>query len=304
MARITVVGSANTDMIVQLDHLPRPGETVLGGRFTTAGGGKGANQAVAAARLGARVTFVARLGADALGDQALRAYHAEGIDCRFVGRDETEPSGVALIFVAADGENVIGVASGANARLTPDVVAQAVVDTDVVLTQLEIPLETVAAAVAAGRERGIPVLLNPAPARPLPDDLLRGVIVTPNVTEAAMLTGLDAASIDADRAADALLTRGVAAAVLTLGGRGALLATPIERQRVPSLPVEVVDTTAAGDAFNGGLAVALAEGRSLAEAVRFAVAVGALTVTRLGAQPSLPHRGDVDAFLKEISSHG
>lgn len=304
VARITVVGSANTDMVLQLSHLPQPGETVLGGRFTTAGGGKGANQAVAAARLGAAVTFVARLGADTLGDQALAAYQAEGIDCRYLTRDAGEPSGVALIFVAPDGENVIGVAPGANARLAPDTIPVAVQDAAVVLTQLEIPLACVAAAVEAGRARGIPVILNPAPARPLPDALLRGVIVTPNVTEAALLTGLDAAAIDADRAADALLARGVAAAVVTLGERGALLATPTERRPVPSFPVEVVDTTAAGDAFNGGLAVALAEGASLVDAVGFAAAVGALTVTRLGAQPSLPARAEVEQFLKETRAHG
>jgi ribokinase len=301
--RLLVLGSSNTDMIIRLDRLPRPGETILGGEFVTAAGGKGANQAVGAARAGGAVTFIARVGRDFFGDQAVAGFVQDGINVDYVFRDSTRPSGVALIFVAKDGENCIAVASGANARLSPADVRKArsaFAGAKALVVQLETPLETVQAAAELAARQGVPVILNPAPARPLPDALLRRVsVLTPNETEAELLTGI---AVDSDRAAaqaaDRLLARGVRAVVLTLGARGAFVATKAMRQRVPGFKVKPTDTTAAGDIFNGALAVALAEARPLVEAVRFANAAAALSVTKLGAQPSAPTRRAIEQFLK------
>lgn len=300
---ILVVGSANTDMILRLDQLPRPGETLLGGRFATAQGGKGANQAVAAARAGGRVTFVARLGSDPWGDRALEGYRGDGIDVGHVVRDAKEPSGTAFIFVARGGENCIGVAPGANAKLSAADVrnaAGAFRGADVLLTQLESPPAAVAAAARLAARHGVPVILNPAPARPVPDALLRLVsIITPNETEAGVLTGIrvrDEAS--AARAAECLLGRGAGAAVITLGARGAYVAAPGIRTLVPGFEVKAVDTTAAGDVFNGALAMALAGKRALPDAVRFANAAAALSVMRHGAQPSAPVRARIERLLR------
>ncbi len=296
---LVVVGSSNTDMIIRL---PRPGETLLGGAYALAAGGKGANQAVAAARAGGRVTFIARVGRDLFGDQALAGFRRDGLDVRFVRRDRTEPSGVALIFVARNGENCIAVAAGANARLAPADVRKAraaIAQASSVVLQLETPLEAVQAAAELAGRTGVRVILNPAPARPLPDTLLRRVaILTPNETEAERLTGVrvrDAAS--AAKAADRLLARGVRTVILTLGARGAFMAGPELRRLVPGFKVRAVDTTAAGDVFNGALAVALGEGRPLLEAVRFAHAAAAISVTRPGAQPSAPRRAEIERFL-------
>jgi len=289
-------------MIIQMPRIPRPGETILGGRFSMAAGGKGANQAVAAARAGGAVTFVARVGDDMFGKRAVEGFVADGIDVHHVIRDSEAPSGVALIFVADDGENSIGVASGANARLSPadvETARDAIASADVLVMQLETPLETVRAAAKIAADRGVRVILNPAPAQPLDDDLLRRVsILTPNETEAELLTGIrvdDEAT--AGKAARALLARGVQTVLITLGARGAFLAAPEGGLPVPGFKVEPVDTTAAGDVFNGALAVALSEGRSLKESVRFANAAAALSVTKLGAQPSAPSRKEIDAFL-------
>jgi ribokinase len=302
--RILVVGSSNTDMIVKVGRIPKPGETILGGEFVTAAGGKGANQAVGAARAGGDVTFVARVGRDMFGDRAIAGLAADGIRVQHVSRDRTRPSGVALIFVAKDGENSIAVAGGANGRLSPADVrkaSRAFARASVVVMQLETPLETVRAAAALAARHGVPVILNPAPARPLPDALLKRVsILTPNQTEAGLLTGI---SVDSDTAAasaaDSLLAKGVQTVVLTLGARGALVASRAGRQRVPSFKVKAVDTTAAGDVFNGALAVALAEGRPLVEAVRFGCAAAAISVTRFGAQPSAPGRAEIEALLRK-----
>jgi ribokinase len=299
---IVVVGSSNTDMIVQTDRLPLPGETVLGGDLTIAPGGKGANQAVAAARLGANVTFIARVGQDMFGREAINNFQREGLNIRYLIQDPQAPSGVALIVVGPGGQNLIAVAPGANRRLTPaDVEAakSAFTQARVVLLQLEIPIETVLAAAQAGRAAGAMVILNPAPAPsyPLPPELLATVdIVTPNETEAATLTGQNTP----EKAAQILLQWGVRVAIVTLGAEGALVATGPDRiQRIPGFQVEAVDATAAGDAFNGGLAVALARGEPLERAVRYAHAVAALSVTRLGAQPSLPTADEVASFLHE-----
>ncbi len=299
---LVVIGSSNTDMIIRLDRIPRPGETVLGGEFVTAAGGKGANQAVAAARAGGRVTFVARVGQDMFGDQALAGFRHDGIRVDFVFRDPAAPSGVALIFVAKDGENSIAVAGGANARLSPTDVRRArgaLSSASTLVMQLETPLKTVIAAAELAARAGVRVILNPAPAQPLPDRLLRRVsLLTPNETEAELLTGVRVTSdVTAAKAAEHLLARGVHAVVLTLGARGVLLATSEGQRRIPGFRVKAVDTTAAGDVFNGALAVALAEGRPLPAAARFACAAAAISVTRVGAQPSAPTRREIDRFL-------
>jgi ribokinase len=302
--RIVVVGSSNTDMIVKLGHLPKPGETVSGGAFSTAAGGKGANQAVAAARAGAEVGFVARVGDDSFGEQAIAGFVGDGIDVTHVTRDSASPSGVALIFVDEKGENCIAVAPGANAAVTPedvDAAKELITGADVLVMQLETPIESVERAAGLAREHGVRVILNPAPARPLSDEILANVsILTPNESEAELLTGIqvgdDAA---AKEAAKALVARGVETVILTLGARGAYVFESGSGELVPGFEVQAVDTTAAGDVFNGSLAVGLAEGKPLAKAVRFANAAAALSVTKLGAQPSAPTRSEIEAFLSE-----
>lgn len=299
--RIVVVGSSNTDLIAQVPRLPRRGETLLGGTFSIAPGGKGANQAVAAARLGAAVTLVARLGTDDFGSQALRSFEREGLDTRFIVRDADAPSGVALIFVGSEGENMIVVAPGANARLTPadvDRAAKAIAAAEVLLLQLETPLETVLHAARCAAAAGTPVILNPAPAQSLPAELLSHVaILTPNRTEVELLSGQPVADPAAAlTAAQKLREQGVATVIVTLGAQGALWVAEAGSEIVPAPKVQALDTTAAGDAFNGALAVAFGEGQGLPEAVRFANAAGALATTKLGAQPSLPTRKEVEAF--------
>jgi ribokinase len=300
---IVVVGSSNTDMIIKLARIPRPGETILGGEFSTAAGGKGANQAVAAARAGGKVMFVARVGQDMFGEQAVQGFVGDGINVDYVVRDAASPSGVALIFVAADGENSIAVASGANGKLSPADVAKAraaITSADVLVMQLETPLATVAAAAELAAENGVPVILNPAPAQPLPDSLLKRVaILTPNETEAELLTGIKVENeAGARKAAEALRSKGVKTVLVTLGSRGAYVSGDGIDGMVPGFKVAPVDTTAAGDVFNGALAVALAEGEPLDRAVRFANAAGALSVTRLGDQPSAPRRADIEALCQ------
>lgn len=301
--RIVVVGSSNTDMILRLPRIPRPGETLLGGDYLTADGGKGANQAVAAARAGGQVTFIARVGTDSLGDTALHGFRRERINVEFIRRDRQSPSGVALIFVADAGENSIGVAPGANGHLSvADVrrAREAIGRANVLLAQLEIPLETVTAAVELAHAAATPVILNPAPARKLPSGLLRRIsVLTPNESEASLLTGIRVTNTaSAERAARKLRSQGVGTVIVTMGSNGALIVDDQNVVHVPALPVKPVDTTAAGDVFNGALAVAMGEGRALRDAVRFAAAAAALSVTRLGAQPSAPRRGAIRRLLK------
>lgn len=301
---ILVVGSSNTDMIIRLDRIPQPGETILGGEFAIAAGGKGANQAVAAARAGGRVTFIARVGRDMFGDQAIAGFRKDRIDVRYIVRDSTTPSGVALIFVAKDGENSIAVAGGANARLTPANVKkarQAITSAALLILQLETPLETVKAAAHLAAQAGASIILNPAPARPLPDSLLKHVsILTPNEHEAEVLTGIKVKNeAAASKAAAALRARGVQTVIITLGARGAFMADQDRMQMVSGFKVQAVDTTAAGDVFNGTLAVSLAEGQELTRAVRFANAAAAISVTRMGAQLSAPTRREIDRFVNK-----
>jgi ribokinase len=288
--RVIVVGSINTDLVVVGEHLPAPGETVSGGRFSQHGGGKGANAAVAAARLGAHVTMVGAVGRDAFGDEALELLRNEGVDTGWVARTDA-PTGVALITVDASGENQIAVASGANAELDPAAVERALRDVGpaVVLTNHEIPLE---ARLAAARAADGPVVLNPAPAREIPDELYAlGPIVTPNAGEAAELTGEQ----DPEAAALALAEHSGAPVIVTLGARGALLHARKVSDTFLAPKVSPVDTTGAGDTFNGALAVALAEGRELRQAVEFAIAAAALSTRAEGAREGMPRRGEVAA---------
>lgn len=301
MKNIVVVGSSNTDMVVRVPRIPRPGETLLGGDFAMAAGGKGANQAVAAARAGGRVTFVARVGDDLFGREAREGLARDGIDTRFVLTTPGAPSGIALITVDERGENSISVASGANALLSvADVegAAEAFGAADVVLLQLESPLATVEAAVHEARRRGLPVILDPAPARELDDTLLSEVsVLTPNEHEAAMLAGIEAESeADMREAAARIRARGPRTVVITLGKRGVYASSEGCEGLVPAFKVEALDTTAAGDVFNGALAVALAEKLPLPDALRFAQAAAAISVTRPGAQPSAPTRAMIEAF--------
>ena len=297
-AEVVVVGSVNADLVVTVGRLPRAGETVTGGTFARHGGGKGANQAVAAARVGARVAMVGAVGADDMGDEALRELAAEGIDVSAVARLDGVATGVAAIVVDEHGENLIAVASGANARLGGDEVAAALdtlvgsVGAGVVLLSHEVPEAAVVAGVRAAREAGWKAVLNPAPARALVDDLA-GVILTPNADEACALTGED----ELEAAARALARRTGAAVLVTLGADGALLVEGDRVERVPTTEVDVVDTTGAGDAVNGALAAELAAGRPLRDAVRFALTAAALSTRTAGARDGMPRRDDVLAAL-------
>jgi ribokinase len=299
---VLVIGSSNTDLVIKVERLPRPGETILGGEFARAAGGKGANQAVAAARAGGAVTLIARVGRDTNGDQAVAGFAAAGIDVTHVIRDPSRPSGVALIFVGQGGENSIAVASGANDRLSPANVrkaAGAFRRARVVLLQLETPLQTIEASMELAAAAGARVVLNPAPARPLPDRLIeRFYLLTPNEGEAELLTGVTiTGEASAAWAAAALLARGVQNVVITMGSRGAFVAAGDIMQLVAGFKVKAVDATGAGDVFNGALVVALAEGRPLLEAARFGGAAAAISVTRFGAQPSAPTRQEIQAVL-------
>jgi len=294
----------NMDLVVRAPHIPQPGETVIGGDFLTLPGGKGANQAVAAARLGADVSMIGRVGCDAFGDALLRNLEADGANHTLTVRDPDAPTGVALIVVEDSGQNSIVVASGANARLSPaDVEAaeEEIASANVLLLQLESPLDTVMRAAEVAQQHDVTVVLNPAPARPLPQSLLSLVdVLTPNESETALLTGLPVGTLDqAKTAADSLKRMGVETVILTLGARGALLASDEETRVFPTFEVTPIDTTAAGDAFMGGFAVALGEGLPLAEAVRWGNAAGALAATKMGAQPSLPVRADLERMLRE-----
>jgi ribokinase len=302
VAKVVVVGSTNTDLTVRVPRIPAPGETALGRDFRITAGGKGANQAVAAARAGAQVVFVTAIGRDDFGDRALENLVREGVDVSLVRRVSGTASGVALIAVDDRGENSIAVASGANSELGAEDVqplAPILQPEDVVLTQLEIPIAAVEATVRLASARQALVILNPAPSRTLPDTLLRSVsILTPNELEAGQLTGI--APRDEPgfaRAVTALHDRGVPAVLITIGARGVFASIAEIRERVPAFAVEAVDTTAAGDVFNGALAAALVNGAPTRAALEFANAAAALSVTRPGAQASAPRRAEIETFL-------
>lgn len=298
MGKIVIIGSSNTDLVVRTQHIPQPGETVMGDHFMIAAGGKGANQAVAAKRLGGDVIFVAKLGRDTFGDNTYNSLVAEGFAPEFLLRDQTASSGVALINVGAGGENSIVVASGSNFSFTKediDNVADEIRAADIVLLQLEIPMDIVRYIVDIAYEAGVKVVLNPAPAALLDDDMLSKLyMVTPNETEVCGLC-YDAGN-DVEENARLLLSKGVRNVIVTLGECGSLIANSEASWTVPAYRVSAVDTTAAGDTFNGALCVALASGKALDDAVRFATKASAISVTRAGAQMSIPALDEVENF--------
>lgn len=298
--KVIVVGGANTDFIIQVPHLPAKGETVLGGTFHTARGGKGANQAVAAARLGGEVTFITRLGADRLGSEAIEAYQNEGICTDYILRDPQRASGVALILVDNKGENMIAVDPGASLELSPadlQSVEKVMKEADLLLVQLEITMETAIAAIGIASRNHVRVVLNPAPAIEIPNELYGLIdVLTPNEKEAAILTG-SSGSNNRTLMAELAKKTGTQHIIMTRGEKGARVYSQGQITDIPAFQVAALDTTACGDAFNGALAVALGRGEDLLQAVSFANVVGALTATRLGAQPSLPTAQEVDDFM-------
>lgn len=295
---IVVIGSSNTDMVIKCDHLPVPGETILGGNFFMNAGGKGANQAVAAARLNGDVTFIAKVGNDVFGTQAIELFNKENIKTEYIFIDDKNPSGVALITVDANGENCIAVAQGANGNLLADdlkTLTHVLEQAEIILVQLETPVATIEYAASVAAQKNTRFILNPAPACKLPDELLSKVsIITPNEKEAEMLTGIAINNMDdAKHAAKILSSKGIKTVIITLGEDGALLYHNNQFNLIAGKKVNAVDTTAAGDIFNGALAVALSEKKSFEEAIQFANTAAAISVTRLGAQASAPYRDEV-----------
>lgn len=286
------------DMVVKTHHIPVPGETMLGGSFFMNPGGKGANQAVSVARLGGDVLFITKIGDDIFGKQSSQLFDEEGMDISGLIPDDNNPSGVALITVDKSGENSIVVAPGANANLSRaevEKVLNKAPAADIMLMQLEIPMDTVKFAASYAAERGIPVVLNPAPANELASELFGFIdIITPNVNEAEMLSGIAVTSVDSARqAAESIHRQGVKNVVVTMGKMGAVILEDGKFHAIPAPVVEAVDTTAAGDAFNGALCVALSERKNLVDAVRFACQAASITVTRMGAQSSMPYRNEL-----------
>ena len=301
---LVVLGSINADHILNLESFPAPGETVTGNQYQVAFGGKGANQAVAAGRSGANIAFIACTGDDDTGERVRKQSASDNIDIAPVSVVAGEATGVALIFVNAEGENVIGIHAGANAALTTERVEEQhgiIAGAEALLMQLESPVESVLAAAKIAHENHTTVVLNPAPARVLSDELLALVdIITPNETEAEKLTGIRVENDDdAARAARALHDKGIGTVIITLGSRGVWASVNGEGRRVPGFKVKAIDTIAAGDTFNGALVTALLEGKRMDDAIRFAHAAAAIAVTRKGAQPSVPWRKEIDEFLSQ-----
>jgi len=301
---LVVLGGINMDLITHTPRFPRPGETVVGTRFFTTPGGKGANQAVAAARLGASVRMVGRVGADIFGPQLVEGLRAEGIDVSGVGTDPGTSSGIAVINIDQTAQNQIIQVPGANHTCGPAEVEQvkvALEGASALMLQMELPVQVTLEAARLAARRGVPVVFDPAPPVPFPSEMFRLVsYLTPNETEAEALVGFPVTEPEsAEKAARRLLERGVPHVLVKMGAQGAFLATRDTMQHYPAIPVKAVDTVAAGDAFNAGLAVALSEGRPLKEAVWWAVAAGAIAVTKPGAQTSMPHRQEVEALLKK-----
>ncbi|WP_153799945.1 ribokinase [Foetidibacter luteolus] len=296
---VVVVGSSNTDMVITTSRIPVPGETILGGQFALHAGGKGANQAVAAARLGGHVSFIARLGNDLFGRQAIDNFKKENINVSHVFTDASHPSGTAMIIVDSHGENCIVVAPGANAHLSVTDIenaAYAIANAAVIVVQLEIPIETVCEIAKLAKQRQLKLLLNPAPACELPAEIYDGLyMITPNKKEAEMLTGITITNIESCRQAAAVFTgRGVQHIIITMGEEGAYVHTAGGGYIVPAQKVKAVDTTAAGDVFNGALAVAIANEEDIKTAVAFACRASAISVTRAGAQASAPYLHEID----------
>jgi ribokinase len=300
MGRITVIGSSNTDMVVKTGRFPSPGETVLGGQFFMFSGGKGANQAVAAARMGGEVTLVCRVGDDLFGQRSVNEFTKEGIETKYIGVDSRQASGIALIIVNDEGENEIVVASGANNSLTKeniDAVDGLLGETDVLLMQLEIPLASVLHAAKRAHYYGKKVILNPAPAQTLPADIYQYLyLITPNETEAEILTGIKVTDRNsASRAAEVLVEKGVQNAIITMGSEGAYFRNHAFEIFIKAPKVNAIDTTAAGDVFNGVLAVQITSGKNWEDAIRVACQAASISVTRMGAQASMPYRMELEA---------
>ena len=298
MKKIIVIGSSNVDLVVRTSHLPAPGETILGGEFFMNQGGKGANQAVAIKRLGGNLIFMAKLGNDVLGRQSVGYFKKEGIDTRYIALDEDSASGVALISVDDHAENSIVVASGANMLLNEqdvDKMLEEMCEGDILLMQLEIPLQTVEYAARKAFGKGVKVVLNPAPARSLPKELFRHLyMVTPNRIEAEMLTGIKIANdADVEKVAEEICAMGVKNVIITLGSKGCLIREEGVSYRIDAFKVEPIDTTAAGDTFNGALCVGLSEGMDLKQAAVMASKASSIAVTRMGAQSSIPYREEL-----------
>ncbi|WP_342058698.1 ribokinase [Aeromonas sp. OTU364] len=309
MNRLVVLGSVNADHVLRVPHFPRPGETLTGHSYQVVPGGKGANQAVAAARLGAEVSFIARIGDDAIGRQMKAGFAADGIEVSAVEQDERLPTGIAIIYVSDEGENSIGLSTEANGALDTAMVRRheaLIAGAHTLLLQLEVPLESVLEAARLARAHGTRVVLNPAPAQPLSADLLALVdLITPNQTEAELLTGVkvtDEAS--AAQAAARFHQMGIADVMITLGSQGVYCSNGRQQVLIAGFRVEAVDTTAAGDTFNGALLAAELAGASFQDAVRFAHGAAALSVTRFGAQSSIPVKQEVDTFLHSQAVQG
>lgn len=304
MSKLIVLGSVNADHVLQVDGFPRPGETVLGHGYQVLPGGKGANQAVAAARLGADIGFIACVGDDDFGHKMIKAFEEDGMDTRSIMLVKGMPTGIALIQVASGGENSIAISAEANGCLTVDALVphlDFLRGADTLLMQLESPMETLEVAAREAKTAGAQVVLNPAPAQQLSDDLLSNIsMITPNETEAELLTGIKVQTEeDALEAAEVLRGKGVETVIITLGAKGAFYCGPAGARMVPGFEVEAKDTTAAGDTFNGALVAALQAGKDMDEAITFGHAAAAISVTRLGAQPSIPTLDEVTEFIKD-----
>ncbi len=304
--KIVVIGSSNVDLLMKMDHLPEKGETVTDAVFMQVYGGKGANQAVAAARAGGKVAFVNCVGEDAYTPQMVQNYKNDGIDTRFVFQEKNIASGHALIMIGGEGMNYLSVAPGANYELTPskiDDAIQVIDEAAIIVMQYEIPEETIKYVIDLANQKNIPVLWNVAPARPFDFSYIPKInILVLNEVEAGFLADMPVENeADAEKAAEKLVAKGVEKVIITLGSQGAFVLTKNEKVSVPSFKVNAVDTTAAGDTFCGAFAVALVEGKSLKESLQFASAAAAISVTRIGAQPSAPKREEIDLFLYENS---
>lgn len=302
MSKIIVIGSSNTDMVVKSDRLPLPGETILGGEFIMTAGGKGANQAVAIAKMNGDLTFVAKVGKDVFGEQAIQNYSKLGINTDYIFRDDVS-SGIALIMVDEHAENCISVASGANGKLSKEdinLVRDVIEKSDILLMQLEIPVEVIEYATDVAYNAGVKVILNPAPAKYINSGTLNKLyLITPNTTEAQILSGIQIINIDsAKKAAEVLADKGVRNVIITLGAEGSLILTEARKfYFIESRKMDAVDTTAAGDVYNGALCVALSEGKDMVAAAKFAALASSISVTRMGAQSSIPERAEVDELI-------
>jgi ribokinase len=305
--KVVVIGSYNTDLTIKTRRIPRPGETIIGGIFSEGGGGKGANQAVTAVRAGADVSFIARVGNDVLGKEAIQRLTGERINTRYIFHDTDVPTGVAFIVVDEHGENSIVVASGANARLSPADIETArdeISTADVLLVQLESPIEVIRAAIKKSHESGAIVILNPAPAQPLEQNLLQEIdIITPNKVEAEMITEMKVTDEESLRSiAKKFFEFGIKNVLITLGSKGIFAGLPNTMELIPAFKVRSIDSTGAGDVFSGSLAAFLAEGKSIEEAAKMANASAAISVTRMGAQNSAPRRIEIENFIAAYAS--